>query len=141
MNPTLIERILRYLLGAMLAFFGLNNFFHFWTPPAPTETGGPFLGALAASGYVFPLIGVVFVLSAVLLFVNRAVPFALVLLSSIIVHILAFHLVVDDSIGHVGGGALLAIITLAIAWFRRGAFTELFTSRAPSRSKDLLPGA
>ena len=48
--------IARVFLGLAFVVFGLNGFLQFIPMPAPPEKAGAFLGALAATGYMFPLI-------------------------------------------------------------------------------------
>jgi len=89
--------ILRILLGAMLVLFGINKFigflpeFEFANPEA-----GVFFGALASS-YVLKTVGLIEVIVGFLLLINKAVPFALVLLAPISVNIILFHLTLDPA--------------------------------------------
>tara|TARA_Y100000034_G_C6733217_1_gene324966 strand:- start:346 stop:720 length:375 start_codon:yes stop_codon:yes gene_type:complete len=84
-------KLVRIFLGALLIIFGLNGFFGFI--PLPTHGGeaGAFLGALAATGYMFPLIKFVEVLGGVLLLTNRRVSLALAMIVPVLVNIMAFH--------------------------------------------------
>lgn len=81
----------RIFLGLLFTVFGLNGFFGFMPTPQPTPEGGAFLGALAATGYMFPLIKGTEVIAGVLLLSNRFVPLALTLLAPVTVNILAYH--------------------------------------------------
>ena len=85
--------IARILLGLIFFVFGLNGFLNFLpTPPMP-EAAGSFAGALAATGYMFPLIKLIEVIVGILLLANKFVPLALLLLAPITVNILLFHAV------------------------------------------------
>lgn len=85
--------IVRLALGAVFFVFGLNGFLHFLpTPPMP-EGAAQFAGALAATGYMFPLVKGIEVVAAVMLLSGRLVPLALTLLAPIIVNIVLFHVV------------------------------------------------
>src|SRR5580658_10205309 len=67
----------RLLLGLVFFVLGLNGFLQFLpTPPAP-ERATAFVGALIATGYMFPLIKSVEVICGALLLSNRLVPLAL----------------------------------------------------------------
>ena len=46
----------RILLGLIFFVMGLNGFLQFLPQPPPPEKAMAFMGALAASGYMFPLI-------------------------------------------------------------------------------------
>lgn len=121
---TKIELAVRLILGLMLAVFGANKFLHFMPMPDPPEAGGKFLGALMEAGYVFPFVGAVFLLVAVLLFLNRAVPFGLILLAPMTVNILLYHLKFD--VAGIGAGVLLAILHVTLAFMHRDRFAPLF---------------
>ncbi|MCA9535998.1 MAG: DoxX family protein, partial [Myxococcales bacterium] len=71
----------RLFLGLAFTVFGLNGFLHFL--PMPPMSGEPaaFMGALAATGYMFPLIKGTEVVAGLLLLGNRLVPLALTLLA------------------------------------------------------------
>ena len=83
----------RVLLGVIFFVFGLNGFFSFIPQPPFPEQAGAFMGALAATGYIFPLIKSVEVIAGVLLLSNRFVPLALALLAPGVVNIVLFHAV------------------------------------------------
>ena len=86
-----LPMIARILLGLIFFVFGLNGFLNFLpTPPMP-EAAGAFAGALAATGYMFPLLKACEVLVGILLLSNKWVPFALLLLAPITVNIIMFH--------------------------------------------------
>ncbi|HET6343303.1 MAG TPA: DoxX family protein, partial [Myxococcota bacterium] len=82
------------------------------------------LGALAATGYMFPLLKATETLMGALLLANLAVPFALVVLAPIVVNIAAFHLALAPE----GLGVVVAIVAagLAVAHAHRAAFAPLF---------------
>ena len=119
----LIPTAARLLLGAIFFVFGLNGFFGFLPQPEVTPEGGAFLGALAATGYLFPLLKGIEVLSGALLLSNRLVPLALVLLAPIVVNIVAFHAFLSP-----GLALPLTIVALGsyLAYTRRDAYRPLF---------------
>jgi len=129
----------RILLGAIFVVFGLNGFFHFLPqPPAPPRAMA-FAGALAASGYFFPLLKATEVVAGALLLAGF-VPIALTLLAPIIVNIVAFHAFLAPGNYAVVGLVLASEIYLAVV--HRAAFAPLF-ARARSRAKvaPVLPAA
>ena len=113
MNKSRIELALRFVLIAMLAAFGANKFLHFMPMPEPPEEGGQFLGALMSAGYVFPTIGIVFLLAAACLLIKR-VALALVLVAPIAVNIIGYHLAFDPA--GIGAGAVLTFLLLGVAF-------------------------
>jgi len=93
-----VTMVLRILLGLVLVIFGANKFYPFM--PAPTEMSegaANFMGALAESGYMFPLIGAVEVFVGLLLLLKKWVPFALVLLAPVAVNMVLFHLALEPA--------------------------------------------
>ncbi len=83
--------VARILLGLVFTVFGLNGFFHFLPMPPPVNlVAGRFMGALAESGYMLPVLALE-IIAGILLLVNRYVPLALALLAPVLVNILMFH--------------------------------------------------
>lgn len=113
----------RVLLGLVFFVIGLNGFLHFMpNPPAPPRAG-EFMGALAAAGYMFPLIKGTEVIAATMLLAGKLVPLALVLLAPIIVNIAAYHLfLAPDGMGVV---ATIVGLELFLAWMYRDSFAPL----------------
>ena len=133
-NNSKISVVSRLALGAGFLVFGLNGFLHFApTPPVPEAAGG-FLGALAATGYMFPLIKGTEVVAGALLLANRYVPLALALLAPVLVNIVAFHAFLAPA-----GLALPVVLLaaeLALAWAYRGTYASMLTARASSTESE-----
>lgn len=134
--------VLRTVFGAFFTFSGLNHIFAFWQPPAPHTTAGrAFIAGLEASGFVMPLIGVIFVYAGVALMAARLVPLALLMLAAPVVVIFGYHFVTE---GHTLGPHLLVLsIYLLLAWEERNAWRALFTAgrKAPESSESSLSPA
>lgn len=120
----LIAMIARYLLGLAMLTFGANKFFYFMPNPELPEAAGAFMGALDGSGYIFPTLGVVYILAGLLLVVNKAVPFALTILVPVSFNIVAFHLAyAPESILFAAVVAVLNVFLIFSHWDR---FKSLF---------------
>lgn len=87
--------IVRIALGLLLVIFGSNKFMHFIPMEAPTGDAGAFMNSLGATGYLFPLIGILEVFIGLMLLLKKWVPFVIILLAPISVNILLFHLFLD----------------------------------------------
>ena len=128
--------VARYLLGTIFFVFGLNGFLGFIPQPAPPPDAGSFLGALAATGYMFPLIKGTEVLAGLLLLGKRFVPLALLLLAPIVVNIFAYHAFLDPA----GMGMTIAIVALQlyVAWTYRDSFRAVLAAKAepPTSGQD-----
>lgn len=119
-----IALVSRILMGLGFVVFGLNGFFQFLPQPPLPEGSMKFLGGLMAAPYFFPLLKGTEVLMGLLLLANRLVPFALVVLSPIVIHIFLFHafLAPDGMIVPI----LFVVMQILIAYDRRESFAGLF---------------
>jgi len=128
----LIPTVAGYLLGAIMMFLGMNGLLRFLPqPPVPAEAGS-FLGALAATGYMFPLISLVEVVGGVMLLSGRFVPLALALLAPVVVNAVLFHAVLSPA----GLGVVLIILALEIglAAANREAYAPMLRAHTETRS-------
>jgi hypothetical protein len=118
-----LPAVARYLLGLAFFVFGLNGFLHFI--PQPPISGPPanFIGAMLATGYLFPLLKGTEVVAGLLLLSNRFVPLALTLLAPVLVNIIAFHVFLEPAALAVPIVLLAAEIYLARSY--RDAFAPM----------------
>jgi putative oxidoreductase len=121
-----VSAIARYLAGVIFFVFGLNGFLNFIPMPPPGGIAGQFMGAMYASHFLWVIFAFQ-LLAAVLLLVNRYVPFAVAVLAPVIVNILFFHALMAPR------GLPLALF-VAVLWTVifsdvRPAFAGLFQSR------------
>ncbi len=124
----------RILLGLMFFVFGLNGFLNFLPQPTtPLPPGATaFLGALVATGYMFPLIAATQLIVGTLLLANRFVPLAITLLAPFIVNSILFHIFLEPSGRPIA--FLVLALELSLAWSYREAFRPLLKIHAvPAR--------
>ncbi|WP_437574017.1 DoxX family protein [Sorangium sp. So ce887] len=116
----------RTLLGLVFFVFGLNGFLQFLPQPPAPEAAASFGAALAATGYMFPLIKGTEVVAGALLLSNRYVPLALALLAPIVVNIVAFHtfLTPPNPVAW-----LILALGLYLAFAYRAAFRPMLAAR------------
>lgn len=118
----------RVLFGlAMLAFGLMNLFMPMQTPPEVSEPARAFSAALAASGYMMPMIGILLAVCGALLLANRFVPLALLLLAPFFVNSVLFHVFLERT-GLVPSLIFFAI-ELALAWSYRGVFAHVLRAK------------
>jgi len=117
----------RILFGIVFFVFGLNVFLDFLPMPPMQGRAGEFVAGLAASGYVFPLMGAIETLAGAALLIGRFVPLALTVLAPVVVNVLATHLFLAPS-GIPHALALLAL-ELYLVWSYRAAFEPLLRAR------------
>jgi uncharacterized membrane protein YphA (DoxX/SURF4 family) len=120
--------VARILLGLIFVVFGINYFVPFIPQPEPSERAGAFLGALAASGYLFPFMKIVDIVCGLFLLAGRLVPLALTLLAPIIVNIVLYHVFLD--MGGMVIGVVLIVLEVFLAWAYRDSFQGVLAVNA-----------
>lgn len=88
-------KIVRIILGIILVVFGSNKFLHFFPLPSVDGSAAHFMDTLVATGFIFPVLGVLEVFIGTMLLLKKWVAFVLLLLAPISVNILLFHLFLD----------------------------------------------
>lgn len=119
-----VTMALRIVLGLILIIFGANKFIGFMPTPDLPEAAGNFMGALANTGYMFPLIGLVEIIVGLLLVFNKWVAFALVLLAPVAVNMVLFHLKLAP--GGIGPAALVTILNVILIYANWDKYKPLF---------------
>jgi hypothetical protein len=127
----------RLVLGLVFFVLGLNGFLQFLPMPPPPEKAMAFMGALAATGYMFPLIKGVEVIGGGLLLSNRFVPLALAIVAPNVVNIVFFHAVLAP--GDLPVALLLLALELFTAWSYRDAFAPMLHIRTAPRVSTTAP--
>lgn len=115
--------ITRYLLAIMLIVFGLNKFLQFMPMPPLPESAGAFMAALAASGYIMPIVAFVEIGAGVLLMINKFKPLALIVLFPIALNAFLFHAFLD--LPGIGGAALLIIMNVFLMFSEKDAYASM----------------
>ncbi|MDY7395782.1 DoxX family membrane protein [Aureibaculum sp. 2210JD6-5] len=120
-----VTMVLRILLGLALVIFGANKFYPFMPAPEEMSEGAAnFMGALNNTGYMFPLIGAVEVVSGLLLLLKKWVPFALVLLAPVAVNIVLFHVFLEPAT--IAPGLVILIINIILIYTYWDKYKTLF---------------
>jgi len=94
---SMFTKIVRITLGTILVVFGANMIHHFLPLDQPdgNTAAGQFMNSLNATGYIFPIVGVLEVVIGIMLLLKKWVAFALILLAPISINILLFHLFLE----------------------------------------------
>lgn len=122
--------LLRVAFGALFVHSGLNHLLHFWQPPAPTtEAARIFLVGLDASGFTWPLLGVVFVLAGAALILQRQRVPALLALAVPVLYIFGYHAWLEHAPMSIGTVVVAAYLLLA--WTERDSLRTLLRARPP----------
>ncbi|MEM9159581.1 MAG: hypothetical protein AAGB46_11070 [Verrucomicrobiota bacterium] len=91
-----ISLIARYLIALLLLVFGLNKFLGFMPAPeyAPDSAAAAYMIGLSGTP-IFPILGIIYLASAVLLALNKLVGLTTVILAAIAFNFLLFHITLD----------------------------------------------
>ncbi len=113
----------RVILGLLFVLFGVNYFIPFLPMPENPPAGQAFLGALFATGYMFPMIKLTEIIGGLLVLLGF-VPIGLLLLTPVVVNIVAFHAFLAP--GGMGLSTLMVLLMAFLAWAYRSRFALLF---------------
>ena len=115
----------RYLLGLFLLVLGVNVFVQFMPAPEMGEAAMTFMGAIVATGYIMPLMGIIFILAGVMFLADKAAAFANVLVAPFTVNILMFHLFLGE-MGSILFGLVLFVLQLVVAKNHMGIYRSMW---------------
>ncbi len=106
--------VVRYLLGLIFVVFGLNGFLNFIPMGEMSPGAMAMMGGLAGSGYFFPMLKSLEIISGILLLTGMYVPLAIAILGPITLNIFLFHAALEPAgmpvaIVVFGGNILLAV--------------------------------
>lgn len=107
MKNKIAYTIVRIILGLAWVFYGIMKFFPMGEAQLP-GAAMDFLGAMVATGYLIPLLGVVYIAIGAMLLTNFWVPFSMMPLSAIMVNVIFFNLFLAPS---VSGIIMLLVLT------------------------------
>ena len=124
----MILSILRWLYAAFYLLVGIQTTLALLgVIPAPDFDLSPrnagFQAALGETGFIVPIMALVFMASGILMFFKRTSPFGIVLLAPFVVVIFFTHLMLDGSV--IWGTTHLGLLTL-FAWQFRSAYRPLW---------------
>lgn len=123
MKTDKITVVLRSVLGFIFVAGPLVTALHLAPEPAMPPMASAFLAALAATGYMLPLLWTTEIAAGGLLLSGLMVPLALVLLAPVIVNIAAFHVFLDPP--GLPPAIMVSVLELSVAWRYRQAFGSL----------------
>ncbi|HEY2106485.1 MAG TPA: hypothetical protein VGH29_11905 [Candidatus Binataceae bacterium] len=128
MKTSRLTIVLRSALGLIFVAGPLASAMRLAPEPQLPPGAAAFTGALAATGYMLPLLWSAEIAGGVLLLTGLLVPFALVLLAPVIVNIVAFHLFLAPSA--MPTAIVVSVLEIYMAWQYRAAFGPLFRTAA-----------
>jgi putative oxidoreductase len=124
---SILTKVVRILLGLLLVVAGLNKFLQFMPNPPHNDAATAFMGALAATGYMMPVIAVVEILCGAAFLAGRYVALAALLLAPVALNIVMFHAMLDAS--GAGPGFFVGIADAYLLAVSYPKYRDLLTPR------------
>jgi len=115
---------IQIISGLMLVVFGLNKFLQFIPMAAPAAEMGAYLGALGATGFVFPLIAVIEIVVGVAFVTDKYVALMVLFIAPVMVNAFLAHLFLDPS--GIGGSAFIMLAIISIIVNHKERYAEVF---------------
>lgn len=115
---------IQVIAGLMLIIFGLNGFLQFMPMPEPTPEMGKYMGALFATGFIFPIVKIVEILAGIAFLTNKYSSLMAVILMPVMLNAFLAHLFLD--IAGIGGSLILVIATLIVMVKNKARYVEIF---------------
>ena len=104
--------VIRIIFALALLFFGANKLFHFMDPPPPPEEAMGYWTALTITK-TMTVVAIVEILAGLTLILNKYAALMMIILMSVSVNAILYHLALDSaSIGMAVGLLLLNILML-----------------------------
>jgi putative oxidoreductase len=116
--------VVRLLLGLLFVVFGANYWLEFIPVPEMTGAVADFNRALAATGYMWPLIKGTEVAGGLMLLTGVFVPLGLLLLAPVVVNIALFSFFLQSDGVPMAIGIVVAMLVVAAAY--KQSFDGLF---------------
>jgi uncharacterized membrane protein YphA (DoxX/SURF4 family) len=115
--------VVRILLGLFLLVFGLNKFLNFLpAPEGMSEAAGAYFSALM-SAKVLTLVGIVEVASGLALILNKYGALMAIILMSVSVNIVLFHITLDQ--GNIAPGLLVLVLNIITLYGYKDKYKDL----------------
>ncbi|MBX7057834.1 MAG: DoxX family membrane protein [Leptospirales bacterium] len=118
-----IELVLRIIAGLMLLVVGADKLSPFLTHPQSAAGAVAFKGAMAATGYFLPFVGICEMIIGALLLSGQYLRLAALMLAPLVLNFLMYHIMLDPA--NLPGALFLFVTGAVIAWRRREAFAAM----------------
>ncbi|MDF1881981.1 hypothetical protein JHD50_11845 [Sulfurimonas sp. MAG313] len=112
------------ITGLMLVVFGSNKFLSFIDMAAPTAEMGAYLGALGATGFLFPLIAIIEIVAGLAFISNKYVSLLVLFITPVMLNAFLAHLFLDPA--GIGGSAFIMLALLSIIVNHKDRYSEIF---------------
>ncbi|CAI6150522.1 MAG: hypothetical protein SPLUMA2_SPLUMAMAG2_00543 [uncultured Sulfurimonas sp.] len=115
---------IQVVAGLMLVVFGLNKFVDFIPMAAPAPEMGIYMSALFTTGFIFPLIAVIEIVSGLAFISNKFASFMVLIMAPVMVNAFLAHLLLDPT--RIGGTAFISFALIIIMIRNKDRYKEIF---------------
>ena len=115
---------IQVLAGVMLVVFGLNKFLYFIPMAPPPGAMTDYMSTLFATGFIFPIIAVVEIVTGVAFVLNKFASLMAIVLAPIMINALLAHLFMDQA--GIGGAAFIVIALMVVMFKNKERYKEIF---------------
>jgi len=114
---------IQVIAGLMLVVFGLNKFLHFIPMGQPAMAMGAYLGALGATGFLFPLIAVIEIVGGIAFITNKYASLMVLIVMPVMLNAFLAHLFLDPA--GIGGSAFILLALIVIIVRHLGRYKDI----------------
>ena len=110
--------------GLVLIVFGLNGFLQFMETPVPNQQMGSYLGTVFATGFIFPIVSLVLLVSGISFLTNKFSSLFAIILMPVILNAFLAHLFLDTK--GIEPSAFLLIATIVVMINNKQKYAQIF---------------
>ncbi len=118
-----ILMVIRIVFALALLFFGANKLFHFMDPPPPPDDAMGYWTAISATKTI-TLVAIVEITSGLALLLNKYAALMMVILMSVSVNAILYHLAMDSA--NIGMAVGLLVLNIVMLYNYRDKYKSLF---------------
>lgn len=115
---------IQIVAGLMLVVFGLNKFLHFIPMGEPAPAMGEYMGALFKTGFLFPLIAVIEIVTGLAFVSNKFAALMAVIIMPVMVNAFLAHLFLDPA--GIGPASFIIIAVLIVMLRFKDRYSGIF---------------
>lgn len=118
-----ILMVIRIVFALALLFFGANKLFHFMDPPPPPDDAMGYWTAISATKTI-TLVAIVEITSGLALLLNKYAALMMVILMSVSVNAILYHLAMDSA--NIGMAVGLLVLNIVMLYNYKDKYKSLF---------------
>ena len=117
--------IIRIIFGIFLLFFGFDHFFNYIPFPEMTSEANAYFANLSSTG-AMQLVGIVEIVSALAFIFNKYGALMAVILMSVSINAVLFHLALDPQ--KIYGALVLLLLNISMLYYYKNQYSPLLKS-------------